>query len=143
MKLFDTRRVGLGAYTTTDLDVRDVVGEYTGTLCEYAALLPGQPNQSMKENSGYTMLYNAMSSRKKFVYVEGLKCGSITRVLSHACEPNAAFVELQNRTSVKVLVKLIEDVKAGAEITVHYGDGTWFKCACDNYWEENEADTVE
>ncbi|KAE9066974.1 hypothetical protein PF007_g28246 [Phytophthora fragariae] len=89
------------------------------------------------------MLYNAMPSRKKFVYVEALNCGSITRFLSHACEPNAAFVELQNRTSVKVLVKMIDDVKAGAEITVHYGDETWFKCACDNCWEENEADTVE
>ncbi|KAG4236259.1 hypothetical protein PC116_g15652 [Phytophthora cactorum] len=32
LKLFDTGRFGLGVYTTTSLDVENIVGEYTGEL---------------------------------------------------------------------------------------------------------------
>ncbi|ETO63376.1 hypothetical protein F444_18897, partial [Phytophthora nicotianae P1976] len=94
LKLFDTGRVGLGVYTTTDMDIGDVVGEYTGKLSEWSARLPGQPDQALKENSGYTLLYNAKSKNRKYVYVDAAQCGSITRFVSHACDPNAVFVEL-------------------------------------------------
>jgi SET domain-containing protein len=69
--------------------------------------------------------------------VDALKCGSITRFISHGCHPNAAFVEQYNRSEVKVLVKMIANVKAGAEITVHYGKERWFRCACDVCWYED------
>ncbi|KAG2794544.1 hypothetical protein PC113_g22888 [Phytophthora cactorum] len=55
---------------------------------------------------------------------------------THACDPNAAFVEQQTRTRVKVLVKTIKDVKPGAQITVHYGNERWFQCACDACWQD-------
>ncbi|KAG3115801.1 hypothetical protein PI124_g11038 [Phytophthora idaei] len=29
---------------------------------------------------------------------------------------------------------MIKDVKAGAQITVHYGNERWFKCTCDDCW---------
>ncbi|ETI44755.1 hypothetical protein F443_10513 [Phytophthora nicotianae P1569] len=119
LKLFDTGRVGLGVYTTTALDVGDVIGEYCGELTEFAAVVEGQPAQARKHNSGYTMLYNAKSVRGKYVYVDALRCGSITRFLSHACQSNAAFVEQQTRSLVRVLVKMIKNVKAGAQVTVH------------------------
>ncbi|GMF26190.1 unnamed protein product [Phytophthora fragariaefolia] len=134
LKLFDTGRVGLGVYTTTFLDVGDIIGEYAGKLCEYSALIPGQPNQAKKQNSGYTLLYNTKSVRNKFVYVESLDCGFTTSFISHACDPNAAFVEVHNRTSVQVLVRMIKDVKAGSQITVDYGNERWFTCACDDCW---------
>ncbi|KUF89401.1 DNA polymerase delta small subunit [Phytophthora nicotianae] len=135
-------RVGLGVYTTTDLDVGDVVGEYCGELSEFPTVVHGQPDQAVKQNSGYTLLYNAKSTKKNYVYVDALKCGSITRFISHACDPNAAFVEQQTRTRVKVLVKMIKDVKAGAQITVHYGNERWFKCACDDCWAENDNEAA-
>ncbi|KAG2783105.1 hypothetical protein PC129_g10773 [Phytophthora cactorum] len=103
------------------MDVGDIVGGYAGELSEFAAMVKGQPTQSMEQNSGYTLLYNAKSVNKKYVYVEALNSGSVTRSISHACDPNAAFMELQNRTSVKVLVKMIKDANAEAEITVNYG----------------------
>ncbi|ETP05816.1 hypothetical protein F441_17663, partial [Phytophthora nicotianae CJ01A1] len=142
LRLFDSGRVGLGVYTTTDLDVGDVVGEYCGELSEFPAVVHGQPDQAVKQNSGYTLLYNAKSTKKNYVYVDALKCGSITRFISHACDPNAAFVEQQTRTRVKVLVKMIKDVKAGAQITVHYGNERWFKCACDDCWAENDNEAA-
>ncbi|ETL91278.1 hypothetical protein L917_10110 [Phytophthora nicotianae] len=139
LKLFDTGRVGLGVYTTTALDVGDVIREYCGELTEFAAAVEGQPAQARKHNSGYTMLYNAKSVRGKYVYVDALRCGSITRFLSHACQPNAAFVEQQTRSRVRVLVKMIKNVKASAQVTVHYGDEHWFKCACDVCWEDQRG----
>ncbi|KAE9336527.1 hypothetical protein PF008_g12970 [Phytophthora fragariae] len=97
LKLFDTGRVGLGVYTTTKLDVGDVLGEYCGELSEFPAIVE-----------------------------DALKSGSVTRFICHACDPNATFLEQQNRSSVKVIVKMIKDVKAGAQITVNYGKERWF-----------------
>ncbi|KAG3112187.1 hypothetical protein PI124_g8853 [Phytophthora idaei] len=133
LKVFNTWRVGFEVFTTTDLDAGDIVGEYTGVLCEYDALIDGQPDP-LKHRSGYTMLYNRMSIRKKYVYVEALNHGYTTRFINHACGPNSAFVEMQKRANVKVLVKMIKDVKAGAQITVNYGPERWFKCAWDLCW---------
>ncbi|ETM53887.1 hypothetical protein L914_02676 [Phytophthora nicotianae] len=139
VKLFETGRVGVGVYTTTDLDVGDIVGEYVGKLSEWSALVPGQPDQAMKANSGYTLLYNVKSVKKKYVYVDALTCGSITRFISHTCDPNAVFVEMQNRRNAKVIVKMIKNVKAGAEITVNYGNERCFVCACEDCWQGDSA----
>ncbi|KAE8982712.1 hypothetical protein PF004_g21883 [Phytophthora fragariae] len=132
LKLFDTGRVGLGVYTTTNLDVGDVLGEYCGELIEFPAIVEGQPDQAVKQNSGFTLLYNTKSSKRNYVYVDALKSGSVTRFICHACDPNVTFVEQQNRSSVKVIVKMVKDVKAGAQITVNYGKERWFTCACDD-----------
>uniref|UniRef100_H3GY83 SET domain-containing protein n=1 Tax=Phytophthora ramorum TaxID=164328 RepID=H3GY83_PHYRM len=143
LQLFDTGRVGLGVYTATDLDVGDVLGEYCGELTEFPAVVEGQPPVAVKENSGYTLLYNAKSVNKNYVYVDALRCGSITRFLSHSCEPNAAFVEQQTRSRVRVLVKMIKNVKAGAQVTVHYGNERWFKCACDRCWPHRVVEDTD
>ncbi|KAG6624033.1 Histone-lysine N-methyltransferase [Phytophthora cinnamomi] len=45
-----------------------------------------------------------------------------------------SFVEQQTRPRVRVLVKMLKNVKAGAQATVHYGNERWFKCACDGCW---------
>ncbi|POM67103.1 Set domain containing hypothetical protein [Phytophthora palmivora] len=100
-------------------------------------------SQAVKQNSGYTLLYNAKPIKKNYVYVDALKCGSITRFVSHACDPNAAFVEQQTRFRVKALVEMINDVKDGAQVTVHYGNERWFKCACYDCWEERYEDDEE
>uniref|UniRef100_H3GHY5 SET domain-containing protein n=1 Tax=Phytophthora ramorum TaxID=164328 RepID=H3GHY5_PHYRM len=130
-------RVGLGVFTTTALDVGDVIGKYCGELSELPGLVDGQPKQAVQQNSGYTLLYNAKSMARNYVYVDALKFGSITRFISHACHPNIAFVQLHNRSEVKVLVKMIANVKAGSQITVHYGKKRWFRCACDVCWCED------
>ncbi|POM77459.1 Set domain containing hypothetical protein [Phytophthora palmivora] len=143
LKLFNTERVGLSVYTTADMDVGDIVGEYTGELSEYDAVVPGQPPMAVKQNSGYTLLMHTKSVRKKFVYVDALRCGSIMRFISHSCDPNAAFVEVRNGVGVKVLVRMLKDVKAGAQITVHYGDETWFTCMCDTCWKASGDDAMQ
>ncbi|KAG4234883.1 hypothetical protein PC116_g16964 [Phytophthora cactorum] len=35
---------------------------------------------------------------------------------------------------------MIRDVKASAQITVHYGNERWFKCACDDCWDQPGKD---
>eukprot|EP00644_Phytophthora_capsici_P010917 jgi/Phyca11/104200/e_gw1.9.650.1 len=137
MKLYDTGRVGLGVYTTTALDEGDVLGEYCGELTEFPAVLERQSPLAVKQNSGYTLLYNTKSVNNNYVYVEGQRCGSITRFLSHSCDPNAAFVEQQTRSRVGVLVKMIKNVQPGAQITVHYG-----KCACERCWKNPKVQEV-
>ncbi|ETL80660.1 hypothetical protein L917_18866, partial [Phytophthora nicotianae] len=143
LKLFDTGRVGLGVYTTTDLSVGDVIGEYTGVLSAFDPIDVGVPGQRMKNNTGYTMLLNTKSRRKKYVYVEALKCDSTMRFISHSCTPNAAFVEAQHRSNVKVLVRMVENVYAGTQITVDYGKQTWFRCACEQCWTRKDEDEDE
>ncbi|ETK82686.1 hypothetical protein F441_12193 [Phytophthora nicotianae CJ01A1] len=88
------------------------------------------------------MLYNTLSTKTKFVNVESVKAGAITSFISHACKPNADFVELHNRSKVNVLVGMIKNVKAGAQITMHYGNVTWFKCACYKCWDGSDDDRV-
>ncbi|OWZ03510.1 hypothetical protein PHMEG_00024751 [Phytophthora megakarya] len=121
IRLFETARVGLGVFTTSDLDVGDIVAEYTGDLSEFDAIFEGQPDAALKENSGYTLLLNTKSTRKKYVDVDAAKRGSIARYISHPCNPNAVFVEVQYRKTVKVLVRMLEEVKGRAQITVNYG----------------------
>lgn len=122
LKLYDTGRVGLGVYTTTSLDVGDMLGEYCGELSEFPAVVEGQPPKAVKMNTGYTLLLNAKSINGNYVYVDDLKCGSVTRFVSPSCDPSAAFVEQQTRSRVRVLVKMIRNVESGAQITVHYGN---------------------
>ncbi|ETO63773.1 hypothetical protein F444_18592 [Phytophthora nicotianae P1976] len=125
LKLFDTGRVGLGVYTTTALDVGDVLGEYRGELSEFS-----------HTNSGFTLLYNTKSIKNNYLYVDAQRCGSITSLISHSCEPNAAFVDQQTRSRVRMFVKMIKGVQPGAPITVHYGSERWFKCDCDRCSKE-------
>ncbi|KAG3026655.1 hypothetical protein PC119_g7709 [Phytophthora cactorum] len=117
LKLFDTGRVGLWE------------------LSEWDATANGQPGQDLIQNSGYKLLYNAKPTKTKYVYAEALNRGSITRFISHACDPNAPFVEMQNRRKVTLLIKMIEDVKAGAKISVDYDNERWFVCSCDDCWK--------
>eukprot|EP00644_Phytophthora_capsici_P013281 jgi/Phyca11/100715/e_gw1.5.298.1 len=138
LKLYDTGRVGLGVYTTTDLSVGDVIGEYTGVLNAFDPIDVGVPGQRMRNNTGYTLLLNTKSRRKKYVYIEALKCGFTMRFISHSCTPNAAFVEAHHRSNVKVLVRMVENVYAGAQITVDYGKQTWFRCACEQCWTRED-----
>ncbi|KAE8912150.1 hypothetical protein PF005_g23348 [Phytophthora fragariae] len=134
LKLYDTCRVGLGVHTTAYIEVGDVVDEYVGRLFEYPAVIQGQPHQAVKQNSGYTMRLNAKSVSGMYVYIEALHCGSITRFMSHSCDPNVKFVEMQNGKDVKVLARMTKTVKPGKQLTVNYGDEIWFKCACDSCW---------
>jgi hypothetical protein len=62
-------------------------------LSELPAVVDGQRDQAVQQNSGYTLLYNAKSTKRNYVDVDALNCGSITLFISHACRPNAAFVE--------------------------------------------------
>ncbi|ETK75295.1 hypothetical protein L915_18080, partial [Phytophthora nicotianae] len=87
-------------------------------------------------NSGFTLLYNTKSIKNNYLYVDAQRCGSITSLVSHSCEPNAAFVEQQTRSRVRMFVKMIKGVQPGAPITVHYGSERWFKCDCDRCSKE-------
>ncbi|KAG3001080.1 hypothetical protein PC119_g16847 [Phytophthora cactorum] len=109
-------------------------------LCAYDGLQEGQPDQELKQNSVYTILYNTLPTKKKYGYVEAVRAGDKTCFISHAYEPNAAFVDLHNRANVKVLMRMIKDVKTGAHITVNCGNETWFKCACDTCWKRSDND---
>ncbi|ETP37002.1 hypothetical protein F442_15152 [Phytophthora nicotianae P10297] len=120
-KLFDTDRVGLGVFTSTDLTAGDVISEYAGVLNASDPIDAGQPGQRMKHNTGCTMLLNARSTRRQYIYVESINWGSTVRFISHS-------------SSVKVLVRMTKNLYAGSQITVDYGNQTWFRCACDECW---------
>ncbi|RLN48810.1 hypothetical protein BBJ28_00013308 [Nothophytophthora sp. Chile5] len=137
LRIYDTQRLDLGVYTTQKLWAGESVAEYCGNLQEYEAMRTGQPEEAMKQNSGYAMLLNEKTRRGNFVYVEALAAGSIARFFQHACSPNVQFVEMENWTQVKVLCRMVRTVDIGAQITVSYGNEIWFKCACDPCWKEH------
>ncbi|ETL32681.1 hypothetical protein L916_14766, partial [Phytophthora nicotianae] len=83
-KLFDTDRVGLGVFTSTDLTAGDVISEYAGVLNASDPIDAGQPGQRMKHNTGCTMLLNARSTRRQYIYVESINWGSTVRFISHS-----------------------------------------------------------
>ncbi|EEY56053.1 uncharacterized protein PITG_08819 [Phytophthora infestans T30-4] len=56
--------------------------------------------------------------------------GNITRFMNHSCAANCRFYEAQNRRFVTVVVVTMEDIRAGSEVTLNYGDELWFKCQC-------------
>ncbi|KAG1704611.1 hypothetical protein DVH05_005539 [Phytophthora capsici] len=89
------------------------------------------------------MLLHARPVSGKFVYIEVVKCGSITRFLSHSCDPNVEFVEMQNGASVKVLAKMTKTVRTGTQLTVNFGADIWFKCACDSCWVDPDDEQEE
>jgi hypothetical protein len=129
LKLFDTLRVGLCVFTTTFLNVGDVLGEYAGKLCAYDAMVEVQPEQACKQNSGYTMLPHTKSTSMKFVYIEALECGFTRRYTIHSCQ--RCFRGDGERHGGESAAVMISDVTARTELTVNYGDEIWFKCACD------------
>jgi hypothetical protein len=131
LRLFETEDAGLGVYTTTSMEVGDIVGEYCGELVAMEGIRQDDELVQVKNNSGYTMLFNERSNKGLFVYIEPETCGTIARFINHACKPNAAFFEMRNGTSAKVFVILIDSVPAGAEITVSYGKELWFACKCE------------
>ncbi|GMF43773.1 unnamed protein product [Phytophthora fragariaefolia] len=67
LRLYDTGRVGLGVFTTAYLEVGDVAGEYADMMCEYDAIVEGQPTRARKDNNRYTMLLHTKSVSSKYV----------------------------------------------------------------------------
>ena len=119
-------RTGLGVFSTSTLEIGDLVGEYCGVLCPYDGIADARAVNKLKYNSGYTMLLNQRSVDLKFVYIEPKRYGAITRFINHACHPNATFVEMRNRRNVKVFVRMLKTIEPGTEITVSYGNALWF-----------------
>ncbi|KAE9047702.1 hypothetical protein PR001_g4096 [Phytophthora rubi] len=134
LTLYDICRVGLDVHTTAYIEAGDVVDEYVERLFECPAVIEGQPPQATKQNSGCIMLLNVKSVSGMYVYIAALNCGSITRFISHSCNSNVEFVEMQNGADVKVLARMIKTIRPGTQLTVNYGDKNWFKCACDSCW---------
>ncbi|KAE9150443.1 hypothetical protein PF006_g5174 [Phytophthora fragariae] len=134
LTLYDICRVGLDVHTTAYIEAGDVVDEYVERLFENPAVIEGQPPQATKQNSGCIMLLNVKSVSGMYVYIAALNCGSITRFISHSCNSNVEFMEMQNGADVKVLARMIKTIRPGTQLTVNYGDKNWFKCACDSCW---------
>ncbi|ETI30136.1 hypothetical protein F443_22747 [Phytophthora nicotianae P1569] len=112
LRIYNTRRQGLGVYTTQKLWAGEIVAEYCGKLQEYEAMHEGQPEEAMNQNSGYTMLLNEKIRRGNFVYIEALTAGSKARFFQNSSRPNVEFMEMQNRAQVKVLCRMISTVDA-------------------------------
>ncbi|OWZ21721.1 Set domain-containing hypothetical protein [Phytophthora megakarya] len=91
-----------------------------------------------RKRSNKTGVQDENTPSGKYVYIEALKCGPMTIIMSHACDPNMKFIETQNRTTVKVLSVMIKNVKEGTQFTINYGEETWFRCACDICWTEED-----
>ncbi|KAE9045633.1 hypothetical protein PR003_g13783 [Phytophthora rubi] len=105
------------------IPVDTVIGEYTGILTTH------DYDKDKDVTSEYVMKLQTRASRKK-VYIDAKEGGGLTRFINHSCAPNCVFAEARNRRSTKVLVIVVRPIRAGADVTVSYGDELWFTCAC-------------
>ncbi|KAL3667137.1 hypothetical protein V7S43_008076 [Phytophthora oleae] len=123
LRLFETEHSGLGVFTTLPVELGVNVAEYCGVLEAYEGR--DEANQAtvpLKHNSRYSLLLQKRASRRKdkFVYIEPIKFGSITRFVNHSCSPNCQFREVLFRDQVRVVTMTLRPIKANEEITVSY-----------------------
>ncbi|ETN00950.1 hypothetical protein PPTG_17276 [Phytophthora nicotianae INRA-310] len=135
LKLFDTGRVGLGVYTTNQPERRR---RNRGVHGGAERVRPHRRRCTGPKNEKQHGVHDVAQHE-----VQEKECGSTMRFISHSCTPNAAFVEAQHRSNVKVLVRMVENVYAGTQITVDYGKQTWFRCACEQCWTRKDEDEDE
>ncbi|KAE8992517.1 hypothetical protein PR001_g20912 [Phytophthora rubi] len=115
--------LGYGVRATGFIPVDTVIGEYTGILTTH------DHDKDKDVTSEYAMKLQTRASRRK-VYIDAKEGEGLTRFINHSCAPNCIFAEYRNRRSTKVLVNVVRPIRAGADVTVSYGDELWFTCAC-------------
>lgn len=93
---------GIGVRATEFIPVDAVIGEFVGelTLHDFEADM---------EIAEYALELQTTASttkirKKRTVYIDAAKAGSITRFINHSCEAKCKFVEVRNGRRVKVLV---------------------------------------
>eukprot|EP00644_Phytophthora_capsici_P001375 jgi/Phyca11/105136/e_gw1.10.592.1 len=116
--------IGYSVITSEDIESGSIVAEYAGVLTTH------DYRKDKKRISNYTIGLATRSSRKENLWIEAKFKGNITRFMNHSCAANCRFYEVQNRRFVTVVVVAMEDIQAGSEVTVDYGDELWFKCQC-------------
>jgi hypothetical protein len=133
LSLFRSHGCGLGVYSTIGIDCGVIVAEYAGEIVAYEGVEPGEEaNARMKVNSGYTYLMSYKAMNGKYVYIEPAAAGSIARFINHSCDANCEFRELKYMDEIRVAVLTRRYISPNEELTVRYGNDTWFKCNCES-----------
>ncbi|KAF4044936.1 SET domain-containing protein [Phytophthora infestans] len=114
---------GLGLVASRAIPRDTIIGEYFGNI-----ELFGPPRANGYPNNGYILHLKTPSESGKRYGVDASVAGGLFRLANHACNPCAAFHEVQIGRYVTVAVVTDRDVFPGDEITVSYGDALWFIC---------------
>ncbi|KAF2114828.1 hypothetical protein BDV96DRAFT_460006, partial [Lophiotrema nucula] len=126
-ELRQTRSRGIGVYTKSSFKTGDVLGWYAGEVKpvnEYGGddygndylmeLEIGEiPESSSRLGSEY--------EPTNHVIIDSKNIGNWTRFINHSCEPYASFVIRRIGDTRIMSVEAIDDIPAGAELTVNYG----------------------
>jgi len=102
-------RLGYGVFVRPGRTIRDGdwLGEYLGEVMPKAAL----PN-----TSAY-----AFELQPATAAVDATRCGSWTRFVNHACQPNVEAITIAVGGRLGVLYRAVDDIGPGKELRVNYG----------------------
>jgi SET domain-containing protein len=99
---------GLGLFATAPIGEGDTIIEYRGRR------IPTKLAQELDRRRANKYLFE-IDSRWT---IDGSSRRNLARYVNHACEPNAEAVLRRGR----MMFRAVEDIPAGAEITIDYGD---------------------
>lgn len=109
-RIFDTGKIGFGVITDTPLKKGMCVGQYVGeiiTLEKYSYRVKNDEHMY-----GYAL-------KDSFV-IDACNKGNFTRFINHSCKPNCFGQEWVVDGLPVVGIFAMEDIEAGAELTISY-----------------------
>jgi hypothetical protein len=126
---------GVATYAGSTFKAHQVLGEYLGEITP--------PKDT--DGSYVFGIENHIAKRAMF-NIDSMRLGNWTRFINHSCNPNATFAVVRVGNRVRVIIRTLKGIKAGTEITVHYGEeywplfnakGIWCRCGgADRKWGE-------
>lgn len=111
----DTLEYGL--FAERDINAWEFIGEYTGVVRRHYFFID--------RINDYCFLYP--TSRYFFgkYFIDGEKCGNEIRYANHSDRPNSESTGIFSDGMFHMILRAIQDIPAGRQITYDYGDRYW------------------
>ncbi|KAF1746173.1 hypothetical protein GCK72_022626 [Caenorhabditis remanei] len=118
---------GCGLETAEPIRKGELIGEYVGEALVMEEVIgdDGETFYDTGRGTSYEASFRVMQGN---IAINSRDIGNVVRFLSHACEPNSAFVECHSRKSEgetlipRIVVIALQDIAAGELVTISYYD---------------------
>ncbi len=110
---FISRGMGAGLFALSRIKAHSFIGEYCGIV--------GHGSRSGDKPSAYALNYPSGDSHE----IDSQHIGSMMRFCNHSSKPNCVFKSVWLDCVHVVVLVGDQDIEAGAQLTVDYGQGYW------------------
>lgn len=109
--------IGYGLFTTRTFQPWEFIGEYTGLVRRRKRLRPNI--------NDYCFMYPHEWFPTRAYTIDGNKQGNYTRFINHSDTPNCESVAVYHDGYLHIILRTIQEVPKGAQLTYDYGDIYW------------------